>query len=46
VTSRFAIPAIASGCGFGAVAVRFSRSFHKEVGMTPTDYRRQFALRQ
>ena len=46
VTSRLAIPAIARGCGFGRAAARFTRSFHKEEGMTPTQYRRQFALRR
>jgi LacI family transcriptional regulator len=42
VSSRLAIPAIARGCGFGTATARFTRSFHKEVGVTPTEYRRQF----
>lgn len=43
-TTALPMPSVARGSGFGHSTARFSHSFHKEVGMTPTEYRRKFSL--
>ena len=43
-TTRQPMTAIARSCGFGSAIARFSRTFNKDVGMTPSAYRRKFSL--
>ena len=45
-TTGMAMPVIAQNCGFGSSVSRFSRTFHQQEGMTPSDYRRRFSLRK
>jgi LacI family transcriptional regulator len=43
-TTRLPMTAVAHSCGFGSAIARFSRTFNKDVGMTPSAYRRKFSL--
>jgi len=44
-TTRLPMPSVARGSGFGSAVARFSRTFHKEMSMTPSEYRRKFSMR-